>query len=194
MTRDEFMRRLRRGLAPMGEAEASDIAADYEAHFDAALEDGRSEAEVAEALGDPGRLARELKLEAGIRRWEEGRSPSAAWSAVIAFLGLGAIDILILAPVLLPALGVMLGLYVAMLGLFVAGGAIMIVGPFSLFPGGPLAALLSGAGMMSAAVAFTALLLIVSIWLVNALMWFGRLHYRILQPAIESTEKRSTAP
>jgi uncharacterized membrane protein len=186
MTRDEFMRRLRRGLAPMGEAEASDIAADYEAHFDAALEDGRSEAEVAEALGDPGRLARELKLEAGIRRWEEGRSPSAAWSAVIAFL--------ILAPVLLPALGVMLGLYVAMLGLFVAGGAIMIVGPFSLFPGGPLAALLSGAGMMSAAVAFTALLLIVSIWLVNALMWFGRLHYRILQPAIESTEKRSTAP
>ena len=99
--------------------------------------------------------------------------------------GLGAIDVLVLLPVLLPAIGVVIGLYVAMLGLFVAGGAVMIAGPFSGFPGGPLAALLSGLGMMSASVAIAALLTIVTIGLVNALMWFGRLHYRVLQPAIE---------
>ncbi len=186
MTRDEFIKRLNRGLSGMPEAEIADIAGDYEAHFDAARADGRSDAEVAAALGDPGRLARELKLEAGIKRWQEVRSPSSAWSAVIAFLGLGAIDVLVLLPVLLPMIGVVFGLYVAMVGVFIAGGAITIVGPFGGFPGGPGAAILCGLGMMAAAVAFTALLTIATIWLVNALLWFGRLHYRILEPAIKS--------
>lgn len=184
MTRDEFLRRLRRGLEGMPPEAAADVIADYEAHFDAARDDGRSEAEVAEALGDPGRLARELRLEAGIKRWEEGRSPSSASNAVIALLGLGAIDILVLLPVLLPAIGVIIGLYIGLLGLFIAGGGVLVVGPFSGFPGGTAAALLAGLGMMAAAVAFTALLAIVTIWLVNGLLWFGRLHYRVIKPAL----------
>ena len=61
----------------------------------------------------------------------------------------------------------------------------LIAGPFSGFPGGVAAALLAGLGLMAAAVAFTALLVIVTIWLVNALLWFGRLHYRIIKPAID---------
>lgn len=190
MTRDEFLKRLRRGLEGMPADALADVVGDYEAHFDAAREEGRSEAEVAEALGDPGRLAREARLEAGIKRWEEVRSPSAATNAVIAFLGLGAIDILVLLPLLLPIIGVMIGLYVALLGLFVAGGATLITGPFSGFPGGIAAAVLCGLGMMAAAVGFAALLSIVTIWLVNGLMWFGRLHYRVIEPAIKA--ERST--
>ena len=79
MTRDDFIKRLERGLAGMPADVIAEITGDYTDHFDAAAEDGRSEAEVAEALGDPGRIARELRLEAGIKRWEQGRSPSAAW-------------------------------------------------------------------------------------------------------------------
>ena len=184
MTRDEFLRRLRRGLDGMPTDTLEDVVGDYAAHFEAAREDGRSEAEVADALGDPGRLARELRLEAGIKRWEEARSPSTAWTAVIGLLGLGAIDILVLLPLLLPAIGVVIGLYVALLGLFAAGGGVLIAGPFNGFPGGVGAALLTGLGMMAGAVAFTALLSIVTIGLVNALMWFGRLHYRVIKPAI----------
>jgi len=186
MTRDEFLKRLRRGLDGLSPEAIADIMGDYETHFDAAEAEGRSDAEVAEALGDPARLARELRLEAGIKRWEEVRSPSSATNAVIAFLGLGAIDILVLLPILVPAIGVIIGLYVALVGLFVAGGATLIVGPFSGFPGGPVAALLCGLGMMAGAVAFAALLSIVAIWLVNGLLWFGRLHYRVIEPAIKS--------
>jgi len=185
MTRDEFLKRLRRGLQGAPDATVNDIMSDYEAHFDAASAEGRSDAEVAEALGDPARIARELRLEAGIKRWEEVRSPSSAWTAVIAFLGLGAIDILVLLPILLPAIGVIIGLYAALLGLFIAGGGITIAGPFSGFPGGPVAAVLVGLGLMAAAVAFVALLNIVTIGLVNALLWFGRLHYRVIEPAIK---------
>ncbi len=186
MTRDEFMRRLTRGLEGLPQATIDEMLADYADHFEAASAEGRSDAEVAAALGDPARLARELKLEAGIKRWQEVRSPSSAWAAVIAFLGLGAIDILILLPVLLPAIGVMVGLCFAVIGIFVGGGAVLIVGPFNQFPGGPLAAVLSGLGMMAGAVSLGALLAVAAMWLVNGLMWFGRLHYRVIEPAISS--------
>lgn len=184
MKRNEFIKRLRGGLKGMPAEDIAEIVADYEAHFEAGIAEGRSEEEVAAALGNPSRLARELRLEAGIKNWESDRSPSSAWSAILAFMGLATIDILILLPVVLPVLGVMFGLYVAMLAIFIAGGFIMIAGPFSAFPGGVLVAILGGLGLMSAAVAGTALLIIVSIWVINALMWFGRLHYRVIEPAI----------
>jgi hypothetical protein len=38
---------------------------------------------------------------------------------------------------------------------------------------------------MAAATTLGALLAIVSIWLVNGLIWFARLHYRLLKPALE---------
>ncbi|GAB7554611.1 hypothetical protein NRB_41240 [Novosphingobium sp. 11B] len=99
-------------------------------------------------------------------------------------MGLATIDILILLPIVLPVLGVVFGLFVAVLAAFVGGGFMLIAGPFSGFPGGPLIAILLGLGTMSAAVGIGALLTIVGIGVVNALMWFGRLHYRVLEPAI----------
>lgn len=99
-------------------------------------------------------------------------------------MGLATIDILILLPIVLPVLGVMFGLFVAAIAIFIAGGFILIAGPFSGFPGGILVAILAGLGTMSAAVAMAALLTLVSIWIINALMWFGRLHYRVIEPAI----------
>ncbi|MDE2303636.1 MAG: DUF1700 domain-containing protein [Sphingomonadales bacterium] len=185
MTRDQFLNRLERGLSGMPQSAVEDILADYRAHFAAAEAEGRSADEVAMALGDPARLARELRLEAGVRQWQEVRSPSAALGAVIGVLGLGALDILVLAPILLPVLGVIFGLYVMLLGLFVAGGAVLIAGPFAGFPGGALTAVFAGLGLMAAAIAFAALLSIVTMALVNALIWFGRLHYQLLKPAIE---------
>jgi len=38
---------------------------------------------------------------------------------------------------------------------------------------------------MAGSASGTALLTLVTIGLVNALVWYGRLHYRLLKPAIE---------
>lgn len=184
MKRNEFIKRLKAGLKGMPQDDIAEIVADYEDHFAAGHAEGRSEEEVAAALGNPARLARELRFEAGFRNWESDRSPSSAWAAILAFMGLATIDILILLPIVLPVIGVMFGLFVAVIACFVAGGFILIAGPFSGFPGGWLVAILAGLGTMSASVAAGALLTLVGIWLVNALMWFGRLHYRIIEPAI----------
>lgn len=186
MTRDDFLVRLRRGLAGLPAAAIAEIMADYESHFADAAAEGRSEAETAAALGDPGRLARELRLEAGLKRWEEERNPSAAAGAVLALAGLGAIDILILLPLLTAVVSLIAGLYVGAVGVFIGGGAVLAAGPFFDPPGGIAFAILLGLGLMGGAVAAGAILTIFTIWLVNALVWFGRLHYRLLKPAIQS--------
>jgi len=61
MNRNEFLARLRKGLVGLAQAAADDIVADYEAHFDEGRAAGRSEQDVAAALGNPDRIARELK-------------------------------------------------------------------------------------------------------------------------------------
>jgi len=185
MTRAEFMSRLRRGLVGLPMTVANEIASDYETHFDDGAAAGRSEAEVSAALGDPNRLARELRAEAGMRRWEQERNPSAAAGAVFAVLGLGAIDILILLPLLMGVIGTLIGLFVVVIVIFFVGVAVMVAGPWGDPPGGALAAILAGLGMMAGATGLAALLSIFSIWLVNGLVWFARLHYRLLKPALE---------
>ena len=46
--------------------------------------------------------------------------------------------------------------------------------------------MLAGLGLMAGSASLGALLTLVTIWLINALVWYGRLHYRLLKPAIES--------
>jgi uncharacterized membrane protein len=185
MSKEEFMAALRQGLAGLPGSAQADIVADYEAHFADGAAAGRTEAEVAAALGDPGRLARELRAEFGMKRWEETRSPSTAASALFALLGLGALDILILLPLLLGIGGTLFGLAAAVLVLFVAGVVVFVAGPFTLPPGGPATAILLGLSLMTGALSLGALLAVVGAGFMNAVVWYARLHYRLLKPALE---------
>ncbi len=185
MTRVEFIDRLKRGLAGLPAAAIAEIVADHESHFAEGVAAGRTEAEVAAALGDPSRLARELRAEASLKRWEENRNPSGAAAAVFAVLGLGAIDLLILLPILMTVFGTLFGLIIADVAVFFAGGFVFAAGPFLDPPGGVATALLGGMGLMALAVSLGAVLTLTVIGLVNALVWYGRLHYRLLKPAIE---------
>ncbi len=185
MTRAEFMARLKRGLIGLPTTTAVDIANDYESHFEDGAAAGRSEAEVAAALGDPDRLARELRAEAGVMRWKQEQSASSAASAVFAILGLGAIDILILLPIVLPVLGAVLSVLVTGIVIFFGGGFVLVAGPFMGAPGGPAAAVLLGVGLMGLGLAMGAAMALLTKWLVDATVWYARLHYRVLKPALE---------
>lgn len=193
MTRQAFIERLREGLRGLPPQTVADIVADYETHFADGEAAGRNEAEVAAALGDPGRLARELRAEIGLKRWEEERSPSGAAAAVFAVLGLGALDLFILLPVLMTVGGMLFGLSMAAIAALFGGGAMLAMGPFADFPGGPAAAILGGLGVMSGATALGALIALLTIGIVNALVWYGRLHYRLLRPALETPSQGAAA-
>ena len=181
MTRQEFIARLKQGLAGVPEPTRSELIADYEAHFEEAKAAGRSEEDVAAALGDPERLARELQAEARVKRWQAERNPEAAVAAVFAVLGLGALDVLILLPILVTVVSVLFACFIAAAVALVAGAFVFVIGPFLHGP----AALLAGLGVMAGAVCGGALLTLISVGLVNALVWYGRLHYRLLKPAID---------
>jgi uncharacterized membrane protein len=185
VTRDAFIARLRAGLRGLPPQAITDIVSDYEAHFAEGAAAGRSEEDVAQALGDPDRLARELRAEAGLKKWEEQPNPSAAAQAVFAVLGLGAIDLLVLLPILMTVAGTLFGLFVAVMAIFIAGGVVFAAGPFFHPPGGPATAVLIGIGMIAGASSGGAILILITTWVVNALVWYGRLHYRLLKPAIE---------
>ena len=185
MTRAEFIARLRRGLAGLPVTTIADIVADHEAHFADAQAAGRSEAETAAALGDPDRLARELRAEAGLKSWEENKTPSNAMGAVLALLGLGALDVMFLLPLLMGVLGALFGVLVAVVTIFIAGGFVFSVGPLTAPPGGPITAFLAGLGLMGLATCLGALLTLVTVGVFNAVVWYARLHFRLLKPAME---------
>lgn len=191
MSRQVFMSKLRAGLRDLPPKAREDILADYEAHFSEGQAAGRSEAEVASALGDPSRLARELRAEAGLKRWESERNPSAAASAVFAVLGLGAIDLLILLPIVLGIAGTLFGFAIAAFVSFAAGGVVFAAGPFFVTGSDIGAVMLAGLGVMAGAASIGAVTTLLTIGFVNALVWYGRLHIRLLKPALEPQEVAS---
>jgi uncharacterized membrane protein len=185
MTRAEFMSRLKRGLVGLPTTTAAEITADYDAHFEDGAAAGRTEAEVAAALGDPDRLARELRAEAGARRWNQEPGASSAAGAIFAIIGLGAIDILILLPIVLPLFGSLVAVLVSGVAVFLAGGFTLVAGPFFDPPGGPLFAVLAGVGVMGLGIFMTALCAVFVKWLIDATVWYARLHYRVIKPALD---------
>jgi len=190
MTRQEFMAQLGQGLKGAPPQTAAEILADYESHFAEAGAAGRSEDEVAAALGEPARLARELRAQIGLKRWDERRTPSAAVGAVLAIVGLGALDIMILAPLVLAFAATLASLMLTAFLLLLVGAFILTVGPSTQPPGGPVTAILIGLGLMGGSVAFGAVTTLLSQGLINVTVWYGRLHLRLLKPAIHPRELR----
>jgi uncharacterized membrane protein len=183
MNRAHFMAQLRDGLAGLHHTDIGDIVTDYERHFADGAADGRTEQEVAAALGDPARLARELRAEVGFKRWEENRSAGNFMGVVLALLGLATIDLIILLPLLCALAAIFFGLSVACLGCIV-GGAFLLV---SLLWGGVMgnvpAQALIGVGLISGAVGGGALLLLLMDMIAKLLIRYARLHFRLFDSA-----------
>jgi len=181
MTKNEFLNTLRRRLGGLPATEIEDAVADYAMHFDEGMADGRSEAEIAKALGDPLRLARELRAESGFKRWEEARTPSNFMAALFGFLALVAVDFIFLLPILGVMLAVAFGCAVAAIALCVAGLAV-IFGP-GTDALNIVAQEFVGISLLGFGIGGGALL----VWLgdvVVRLLWkYARLHYTLLNQA-----------
>jgi len=189
MDRDTFLCILNDGLEGLAAREVDDILADYVAYFDEAHASGRSEQEVAAALGDPRRLARELRAESGLRRWENHRSLGNSAAALLALGGLAAVDILFLLPLLLAVMLAMLaiGLVISVLGIVGVGLLLSLhkIGHFHSIAAMALRAV-AGIGLITGSVGCGALLLLALNGAVRMLGGYARLHYRLLKPEQES--------
>ena len=179
-----FLATLRAGLRGTPPAAVDDIIADYASHFEVGATKGRSEEEIAVALGDPLALADELRVEMRIDRWKAAPTPASAASLIGAVIGLGAINTL-LAFVMLPLVCVVFfSILLADILIFGIGAWFMIAGPSLGFE--RPASLLAGAGLIFAAITIAALLGLLSIGLIGGLGRYARLHYRLL-PRLEQS-------
>jgi uncharacterized membrane protein len=185
MNQVAFLTILQDGLAGLPAREIEDILADYMSYFDEARASGRSEDDVAAALGDPRRLARELRAESGLRRWENHRSLGNSAAALLALGGLAAVDILVLLPLMFTVMLTVLvvGLVIFVLGIVGIGLLLSLVkiGHFASIAAVVLRAV-AGIGLVTASVGCGALLLLALNSAVKMLGSYARLHYRLLKP------------
>ncbi len=185
MTRLEFLDTLRRRLAGLPPAEIDDLVGDYATHFADGMAAGRSEAEIAEALGDPIRLARELRAEAGLRRWETARTPANFFAVLFGFLALIAVDFVFLLPLLGALVLFTFVAGVVALALCVAGLALMarLLHWDQLFSLQSMARSFAGIGLLGFGIGGGALLMLMVDYMVRLLGKFARLHYELLNKA-----------
>ncbi len=194
MNRAMFLSELRMGLSGLPPKDIDETIADYESHFSEGMAAGRSETAVANALGDPARLARELKAEAGFKRWESERSAGSLVSAVIALLGLATLDLIFLIPFVCVVGAILFSMFAVAIALFFAGGAVWLL---TIFPGlmvfgstgimgSGFALFLGGLGLIAGAVGLTALTWLLADIFIRGLVQYARLHFRL----IDSTQTR----
>ena len=189
MNRANFIAQLRAGLSGLHQGDINDVIADYESHFADGVAAGRSEDQVAEALGDPARLARELRAEIGFKRWEQERSAGNFVGVVLALIGLATIDILFLLPVLGFMLAVFFVLTLVCIGCLISGAALLgnlIPGGWDLMMGNNTLQTLTGIGLLSGGIGGGALLLLILDWVARGLIKYARLHFRLFKSANES--------
>jgi len=181
MMRAEFIARLRRGLEGVPAEAAAAIVDDYEGYFADGRQAGRSEEQLALALGDPAQLAAELRLEADISRWQHTRSRGAALRTVAGVLGLLALDGLLMLPLALVALLVAAGFVLAALAV-VYGAFTLTFGLFDEPAGGMLAAVLNGIGRVAGGVAGITFCALLTGLLADGCARYARTHRRFLRP------------
>lgn len=125
MTRNEqeYLNSLRSGLSgTIPNEEIEDILSDYTEHFRMGRVEGRSDEDLCHALGSPDDVAREIKATYMVSRAEQNRSCRNIWHAVLATLGLGLFNLVV---VLVPF--IILAVLLAVV--FVVGAVCAVFGP-----------------------------------------------------------------
>jgi uncharacterized membrane protein len=184
MSRTSFIARLREALSGLPKSEVDDIVADYEAHFADAAAAGRNEADVAAALGEPARLAKELKAESGLKRLEAKPTPGNFLLAFGAFLGLLTLNVMFVLPIVSVIFAVMLAWVILAIVACVGGVVLTMSTLFDGFGREAMASHLFALGLLAGGAGWGALWLLTTGWLAKIFVSYARLHYRVLKPAL----------
>ena len=133
MTKEEFLNKLNEALRGLSLNERRDILQDYEEHFVIGLEEGKTEAEIAERLGSPSSIGKELLASYHIDRVEQSVTAGNILRAIWAVIGLGFFNLVIVLGPFIGLVGVICGLWVASLGFTVS--PLLVIFDFLVHPG-----------------------------------------------------------
>ncbi|MGG1664175.1 HAAS signaling domain-containing protein [Brevibacillus sp. NRS-1366] len=120
MTRREFMDELGTLLGGLPDKERLDILADYTEHFLMGVKQGKSEHEIAEGLGSPKLLAKELLAGYRIDQAQSNASIGNMTRAIIATISLGFFNVVFVLGPFMGLIGVLIAFYAVSFSLLVA--------------------------------------------------------------------------
>ncbi|MGE5508335.1 MAG: HAAS signaling domain-containing protein [Chitinophagales bacterium] len=174
MIKAEFLTELDRALSGLKYEERRDILADYEEHFRMGLADGKTEAEISAALGQPKAIARAYRADYLVEQAAADKSAGNILRAIFAVISLSFFNLVVVLGPFLGLVGVLLGLWAAGIGVTVAGvaafGASLFAGPFGLVLPGGLAGLL-GVALVGTGLASLGVLACLGLWKLTTLFY-----------------------
>lgn len=131
MNKKEFLREFTKELKGISEEERQDILSDYEEHFMVGLEEGKSEEELAESLGDPKLIAKQFKTDLFVKKAEKMPSMANIFRAVFTAIGLSFFSLIFILPTfitLIAVLGALFGAAIAITAVGITGIFASLVG------------------------------------------------------------------
>lgn len=127
MTKEKWLEKLKKSLTGLTKEEIEDIMADYKEYFYDALEKGRTEEEVTNSLGEPLKLAKQLKADSRIKTAQANMNPKNVLKAIFAIVTLSLFNLIIMLGPITAIIGLIFGGAVAGLGIL-GGGIISFFG------------------------------------------------------------------
>jgi uncharacterized membrane protein len=110
MTKEQFFKELELALQKVPESDRKEMLYDFEEHFETAMENGKTEAEIIRDLGGPKIIAKDLLADYRINRAEEDKSVRNISQAILATIGLGFFNLVIMVGPIVAILGAFVGI------------------------------------------------------------------------------------
>ncbi len=160
--------------------ERQEILRDYEEHFRAGKEEGKSEEEIVHSLGDPYALAKEILQDHPLEKGQEEASTSNLVRTILVILGLGFFNLIFILGPFIGLVGVLFSSYIF------AGTLIFAPVIFLIEPGLPLSSseilqwLFASMMTLGGGVLLLFLLLTITRFFYKGILWYLRFNYRMI--------------
>ncbi len=125
MTKKEYLEELAQALKALPVSDIEEIVYDYSEHIQVAVERGEIESEVIKRLGSPKAIAKEYTLNHFIKTAKSKPSGANYTKVLLAALGLGFFNLVIV-------LGPFIGIWGVLIGFFISGAALVLSGVVAL--------------------------------------------------------------
>jgi uncharacterized membrane protein len=128
MNKEKFLTELKRALGRMSEAEKGEVLYDYEEHFRMGVAEGKSEEQIAEALGNPRAIGKSYAIDALLEEPKGGGGVTATsvLRAIFASISLTFFNIIVVFGPFFGLVGVMIGLWATAASLALSGVAVLV--------------------------------------------------------------------
>ena len=183
MNKQTFITQLKRALEPLKQGAQLEILADFEEHFANGQASGKTEAQVAEELGNPRELAQQYIAESEDNEKKAINAGRVGRSMFVAF-GLLLLDAIIMIPLIASVFAVIVSLWAVPLSLAASSIALFLLPLLNFISFAAMVpywlAIIVALSLLGLAVAMSVGMFYVSRYFIKFLVDFARLHKRVI--------------